>query len=86
MNSFKYITTDGTYTFAGNELNRVVLSSININKTLGGKLTIYSGTTVIGEFAAGTPPRTYWHKDIVIPDLKMITTATEDITVAYRNI
>lgn len=86
VNTYKYITTAATTTFAG-EMKRVVLGSININKTLVGTLTILAGSTVIGVFAAGTATGRYWASGgTEIEDLQITNSSTEDINVFYRNI
>ena len=77
--------------FAGTEAKRVVLGAININKTLTGTLTIKSdggsGTT-IGIFAIGTLPGEYWYSKngTEIESLTIVNSASDDITVLYRNI
>lgn len=88
LNTYKYITTAATTTFAGNETNRVVLGAININKTLVGTLTVQAGSTTIGVFAVGTLPGRYWYTNTgtEIESLQIVTTSTEDVTVLYRNI
>lgn len=88
LNSYKYITATATTTFAGNETNRVVLGAINVNKTLVGTLTIQAGSTVIGVLAIGTPIGEYWYTTTgtEIEALTIVNSATEDVTVAYRNI
>ncbi len=87
-NTYKYITTAATTAFAGNEITKVVLGSININKTLVGTLTVNAGTTTIGVFAAGTLPGEYWYtkNGTLITSLTIVNSATEDVTVLYRNI
>ena len=69
----------------------VLCYGININKTLTGTLTIQSGGasgTVIGIIAAGTIAGEYWYSNTgtEIQDLAIINSATEDVTVLYRNI
>lgn len=88
MNSYKYITSIATTTFAGNELNRVILASININQPLTGTLTIKSDSTVIGIITAGTAAGQYWYSSggQQIADLTILNSANENITVFYRNI
>lgn len=87
VNSYKYITSAATTTFAG-ETKRIVLGSINVNKTLNGIVTVIAGSTTIGLFAAGTLPGEYWYSagGTEIEDLKITNAAGEDITVFYRNI
>ncbi len=88
LNSYKYITDAATTTFAGTEMNRVVLGAININKTLIGTLTVKAGSTTIGIFAAGTLPGEYWYSatGTEIESLTIVTSSAEDVTVLYRNI
>jgi hypothetical protein len=66
---------------------RIALTGIAINKALTGTLTIKSGATTLGQFAAGTAPGILW--DVIggveIPDLQIVTSATEDITVFWTN-
>lgn len=87
LNSYKYITTATTTTFAG-ETARVVLGAINVNKILTGTLTIKAGSTTIGVLAAATPIGEYWYSatGTEIESLTIVNTSTEDITVLYRNI
>lgn len=88
INSFKYITGAATTTFAGNETNRVVLGSINVNKILTGAVTIKSGSTTIGVLAASAPIGEYWYTNTgtLVESLTIVNGSTEDITVFYRNI
>lgn len=91
LNSFKYITTGATTTFAGNETKRVIVDSIQINKITTGTLTLKigggSGTT-IGVIAIGCPQGPAFQSiyGTEIEDFAIINSATEDITVFYRNI
>lgn len=88
LNTYKYITTAATTTFAGNETNRVVLGAINVNKILTGTLTIKAGSTTIGVLAASTPIGEYWYTTTgtEIESLTIVNASTEDVTVFYRNI
>lgn len=88
INGYKYITTAATTTFAGNETNRVVLGSINVNKVLTGTVTIKAGSTTIGVLAASAPIGEYWYSNTgtEIESLTIVNGSTEDITVLYRNI
>ena len=86
--TYKYITTAATATFAG-EMKKVVLGAINVNKVLTGTVTIRTGTTVIGVLPISTPIGQYWFSGdngTLIPDLQIVNSATEDITVFYKNI
>lgn len=90
LNSYKYITTATTTTFAG-ETKRIVLGAINVNKILTGTLTIKSGGasgTTIGILAAATPIGEYWYSNtgVEIEDLAITNGSAENITVFYRNI
>jgi len=87
-NTYKYITTATTTTFAGNELTKVILGSININKPLTGTLTVKSGSTTLAVFAASTPAGEYMYSSngTVIESLNIVNGSTEDVTVFYRNI
>lgn len=91
VNNYKYITGAATTTFASLETNRVLLTSININKALAGTLTVKAGGgagTTIGVFPIATPISQYWFTDegLEVESLAMINSAGEDITVFYRNI
>lgn len=88
QNTYKYITTAATTTFAGNETARVVLSAINVNKILTGTVTIKAGSTTIGVLAASTPIGEYWYSNggTEIESLTIVNASTEDVTVLYRNI
>ncbi len=87
-NTYKYITTATTTLLYGNEVRRVVLHGIEVNKTLAGTLTIKAGTTTIGVIAAGTLPGSYWisTNGIEIESANIVNTNTEDVTVIYTNI
>lgn len=87
LNTYKYITSAATTTFVG-ETTRVILGSININKTLTGTLTVKAGTVTIGIFAIGTLPGCYWRADdgTEVESLTLVNSATDNITVFYRNI
>lgn len=86
-NTYKYITTAATTTFAG-ETKRVILGSININKALTGNVTVKSGSTTIGIISSATLAGEYWYADggTEIEDLQITNASSEDITVFYRNI
>ncbi len=91
-NSYKYITAPATTLFAGNEVKKVVIHGIEINKTLTGTLTLSSdasaANTTIGIMAAGTSAGSYWisTNGISIQDFAITNSATEDVTVIYTNI
>lgn len=87
-NAYKYIKTAGTHNLFGTEVNRVILHGIQINKTLGGTLTVKSGTTTIGIFSANTLPGSYWisTNGIVIESANIVNAVDEDVTVIYTNI
>lgn len=86
-NSYKYITTGATTTFAG-ETKRVVVDSIQINKITTGTLTLKTGSTTIGIIAIGCPQGPAFQSiyGTEIEDFQITNSATEDITVFYRNI
>jgi hypothetical protein len=88
LNTYKYITTGATTTFASTETKRVVLGAINVNKILTGTLVIKSGSTTIGTIAAAAPIGEYWYSNggTEIEDLQITNASTEDVTVFYRNI
>lgn len=88
LNNYKNITSATTTTFASNETNRVVLSSINVNKILTGTLVIKAGSTVIGTIAAAAPIGEYWYTNngTEIESLTIVNASAEDVTVLYRNI
>lgn len=86
-NTYKYITGAATTTFAG-ELSKTCLGSININKALTGTLTVKAGATTIAVFPIATPSGQYWYSEAgtLIDTLSMVNSASEDITVFYKNI
>lgn len=86
-NSYKYITTGATTTFAG-ETKRVIVDSIQINKITTGTLTLKTGSTTIGIIAIGCPQGPAFQSiyGTEIEDFQITNSATEDITVFYRNI
>jgi len=87
-NSFKSITSPATTTFAGNEMHRVILHGIQINKALTGTLSIRSGSTIIGTIAASVAAGSYWTSahGVEIADLTIVNNLAEDVTVFYTNI
>ncbi len=87
-NTYKYITTATTTNLFGNEVNKVVLHGIEVNKILTGTLTIKAGATIIGVLAAATPIGSYWisTNGIQIESANITNTSTEDVTVIYTNI
>lgn len=87
-NTYKYITTGATTTFAGNETKRVIVDSIQINKITTGTLTLKAGSTTIGIVAIGAPQGPLFQSiyGTEIEDFQITNSATEDITVFYRNI
>ena len=87
--TYKYITTAATTTFAGNETKRTVLHGIQINKTLVGTVTVKAGTTTIGVLAIGTLAGTHWQSTngVEIESLTIVnSSSSDDITVFYTNI
>lgn len=91
QNNYKYITTATTTLLAGNDITRIVIKGIMINKALTGTLTVKSGGgsgTTIGVFAIGVAAGLYWTTDdgILIENPAFVNSATEDITVIYSNI
>ena len=87
-NTYKYITTAATYNLFGNELKKVVIHGIQINKPLTGTLTIKAGSTTIGVLAASTPAGSYWisTNGINVESCNITNASTEDVTVIYTNI
>ncbi len=87
-NTYKYITTLGTYTLYGTEVRKTVIHGIQINQILGGTLTVKAGTVTIGIFAAGTLPGSYWisTNGINVESGTIVTSHDEDVTVIYTNI
>lgn len=87
-NTYKYITTAATYNLFGNEVKRVVIHGIQINKTTAGTVSVKAGATVIGQFAASTAPGSYWisTNGIEVESANIVNASTEDITVIYTNI
>ena len=86
--NYQYISTATTTVIGAASLRRINLLSIFINKTTTGTVTVRSGTTVIGVFAIGTTPNTYWLTDagVEIQDMQVVTSAADDVTVAYNNL
>ena len=88
MNNYTYINT-ATITVVGPINNRRInVMGIFVNKTTTGTITIRSGATAIGVMAIGTTPNTYWLTDdgVQIMDLQIVTSAADDVTVAWNNI
>lgn len=87
-NTYKYITTATTTNLYGTEVRRVLIHGININKTLGGTVTVKAGTTTIGIFASGTLPGAYWvsTNGTEVESANIVTSSTDDVTVIYTNI
>lgn len=90
INTYKYITAPATTTFAG-ETKRVVVDSIQINKITTGTLTLKTGGasgSTIGIVAIGAPQGPLFQSiyGTEIEDFALTNSATEDITVFYRNI
>lgn len=87
-NTYKYITTAATTNLYGNEVKRVVIHGIEINKTTTGTITINAGATPIGIIAIGTIPGSYWESTngIEVESANIVNSATEDFTVIYTNI
>lgn len=87
-NTYKHITTAGTYNLFGNEMKKVVLHGIEINKPLTGTITVKAGSTTIGIIAAATPAGSYWisTNGIQIESCNIVNSSTEDVTVIYTNI
>lgn len=91
VNSYKYITGAATTLFAGNDSSRVILGAININKALTGTLTVKTGGgsgTTIAIFPIGTAAGEYMYTTTgtLIDSLAIVNSASEDVTVFYRNI
>lgn len=96
MNSgnYQYINTATTTIIGAQTVNgiaatrRIQCLGIFINKTTTGTVTIKSGATTIGVFAIGTVPNTYWLTDdgVEIADMQVVTSAGDDVTVAYNNL
>lgn len=91
LNTYKYITTGATTLLAGGETNRVIIDSIQINKVTTGTLTIKSGGgsgTTIAVIAIGCTQGPVFQSiyGVEIENPAIINSATEDITVFYRNI
>jgi hypothetical protein len=87
-NTYAYITTAATTNLYGNELKKVVIHGIQINKALTGTLTIKSGSTTIGVIAASTAAGSYWisTNGIQVESANITNGSTEDVTVIYTNI
>lgn len=89
-NNYRYITTAATTLLAGNDISRILVKGISINKTLTGTLTVKSGGgsgTTIAVFPIGVTPGTYWTTElgVLIENPAFINSATEDITIFYSN-
>lgn len=90
-NTYKYITTGATTLLAGNETQRVIIDSIQINKITTGTITVKSGGgsgTTLAIIAIGCPQGPVFQSiyGVEIEGAAIINSATEDITVFYRNI
>ena len=87
-NTYKYITGAATTTFAGNELTKVILHGISVNKAVTGTITVKSGSTILGVIAAGSAAGMYFHSEcgVYIESLTIVNGSTEDFTVFYQNI
>ncbi len=87
-NTYVHITSPATTLLYGNEVRRVNIHGIQINKTLSGTLTIKAGSTTIGVIAANTIPGSYWisTNGIEVESANVVNSATEDVTVIYTNI
>lgn len=61
---------------------------IFINKALTGTVSVQSGATVIGSFAIGTVPNTYWITDngTEVANLQIVTSAADDLTISWNNL
>lgn len=91
INTYKYITTPATTLLAGNETNRVVIDSIQINKITTGTITIKSGGasgTTLAVIAIGCPQGPIFQSiyGVEIENPAITNSGTEDVTVFYRNI
>ena len=86
--NYQYINSIATTVVGSTTYRRVNCLAIFINKTTAGTVTVKSGTTTIGIFAIGTPPNTYWLTDngIEVADMQVVTSAADDLTIAYSNL
>lgn len=87
-NNYTYISTATTTVVGGTAIRRVNVMGIFINKTTTGTVTVKSGATTIGVFAIGTVPGSYWLTDngVEVADLQIITSAADDVTIAWCNL
>lgn len=87
-NNYQYISTGTTSVVGSASYRRINCKGIFVNKTLTGTMTIKAGATTIGAFAIGTVPGSYWLTDegMEIADMQVVTTAADDITIAYNNL
>jgi len=86
--NYTYISTATTTVVGGSSLRRVNLVGISINKALVGIVTVKSGATTIGIFAAATPVGMQWYTDggVEIADLQIVTASADDVTVFWNNL
>lgn len=86
--NYQYINSAATTVIGSALYRRVNCLAIFINKTTVGTVTVKSGAVTIGVFAVGTPPNTYWLTDngIEVPDMQIVTSAADDIVIAYCNL
>lgn len=62
---------------------QVVLTAININKTLTGTVTVKETATALGQFAIGTTPGQYWYDEdgAGFANLVISLSAGDDVTI-----
>ena len=90
-NNYQYISTAAT-TVIGNASGprRINLHGIFINKVTTGTVTVRSGaSTIIGVIAIGAAAGVYWQATeagVTIQDLQIVTSAADDVTIAYSNL
>lgn len=89
-NNYTYINTATTTVVGGSAsgIRRVNVMGIFINKTLTGTVSVQSGATVVGSFAIGTVPNTYWITDngTEVANLQIVTSAADDLTISWNNL
>ena len=89
-NNYTYINSATTTVIGGSAagIRRVNVMAIFVNKTTTGTITIKSGATTIGVIGVGEKANAYWLTDngVEVADLQIVTSAADDVTVAWNNL
>lgn len=86
--NYTAITTATTTVIGSATLRRVNLLGIFVNGTLAGTVTVKSGATTIGTLAIGTIAGAYWYttNGVEVADLQIVTSAGDNVTIAWNNL